>query len=189
MRPGVLTNPGTSKNTPFTTEASAKPVVEPIAVQTFTNGLWDQSAAYLVKSRNPKTLTAAFSDALEVQLHAYPKCAMWAKGSYKSPFSRETVEVTIAWDVVTTTMVTATITRTTMEMVATIDHNKTAMVIGVTRIIMVIATTTAMTEIRTTTVVNIKETTTTATIIAEQMRTWLKNHSRRNSNNPVKMRT
>ncbi|XP_065073982.1 myb-like protein P [Ochlerotatus camptorhynchus] len=75
-----------SKGVPFTTEASAKPVVEPIAVQTFINGLKDQSAAYLVKSRNPKTLTAAISDALEVQPHASAESAMWAQGGYQPPF-------------------------------------------------------------------------------------------------------
>lgn len=74
-----------SKGAPFTTEVSAKPVVEPIAIQTFINGLRDQSAAYLVKSRNPKTLTAAISDALEVQPQSSSEHTFWAQGSSRSP--------------------------------------------------------------------------------------------------------
>ncbi|XP_058064970.1 splicing regulatory glutamine/lysine-rich protein 1-like [Anopheles bellator] len=58
---------------------SAKPVVEPIAIHTFITGLKDQSAAFLVKARNPKTLNAAISDALEVQLQAVPETALWAQ--------------------------------------------------------------------------------------------------------------
>lgn len=74
-----------SKGAPFTTEVSAKPVVEPIAIQTFINGLRDQSAAYLVKSRNPKTLTAAISDALEVQPQSSSENTFWAQGKSRPP--------------------------------------------------------------------------------------------------------
>ncbi|XP_055528059.1 putative uncharacterized protein DDB_G0282499 [Wyeomyia smithii] len=76
-----------SKGPPFTTEASARPVVEPIAVHTFINGLRDKSAAYLVKSRNPKTLTLAISDALEVQPQSSTEPAFWAQGNRVPHFS------------------------------------------------------------------------------------------------------
>ncbi|XP_058827894.1 rho GTPase-activating protein gacV-like [Topomyia yanbarensis] len=77
-----------SKGPPFTTEASAMPVVEPIAIHTVINGLKDQSAAYLVKSRNPKTLVGAISDALEVQpSSSSSEPVFWALGRYQNSFS------------------------------------------------------------------------------------------------------
>ncbi|XP_058827955.1 chitotriosidase-1-like [Topomyia yanbarensis] len=64
------------------------PVVEPIAIHTFINGLKDQSAAYLVKSRNLKTLVGALSDALEVQPSSSSfEPVFWARGRYQNSFS------------------------------------------------------------------------------------------------------
>lgn len=52
----------------FASEAAAANIVEPIAVQAFTNGLKDPATKFFIKARNPATLNKAISDALECQV-------------------------------------------------------------------------------------------------------------------------
>lgn len=49
----------------FQNEAAAVNIVEPIAVQSFIDGLKDPSTRFFLKARNPLTLNKAISDALE----------------------------------------------------------------------------------------------------------------------------
>lgn len=51
----------------FAHEAAAVNIVEPIAVQSFIDGLKDPSTKFFLKARNPTTLNKAISDALECQ--------------------------------------------------------------------------------------------------------------------------
>lgn len=51
----------------FANEAAAVNIVEPIAVQSFIDGLKDPSTKFFLKARNPPTLNKAISDALECQ--------------------------------------------------------------------------------------------------------------------------
>lgn len=50
----------------FDNEATAAPIVQPIAVNAFTTGLHDAQTSFFIKARNPTNLTKAISDALEV---------------------------------------------------------------------------------------------------------------------------
>ncbi|EDS43275.1 conserved hypothetical protein [Culex quinquefasciatus] len=69
----------------FPTEAATRPIVEPIAVEAFINGLKDQSKVLQMRSRNPETLTKALSDALEIHAQPMPEEVMWTYASYSNP--------------------------------------------------------------------------------------------------------
>ncbi|EDS28179.1 conserved hypothetical protein [Culex quinquefasciatus] len=69
----------------FPTEAATRPIVEPIAVEAFINGLKDQSRVLQMRSRNPETLTKALSDALEIHAQPMPEEVMWTYASYSNP--------------------------------------------------------------------------------------------------------
>lgn len=51
----------------FASEAAATNIVEPIAIQSFINGLRDPATKFFLKARNPPTCNRAISDALEWQ--------------------------------------------------------------------------------------------------------------------------
>lgn len=71
-----------SKGT-FPTEAASYPIVQPIAVSTFINGLKDHNTAFLTLSRNPETLPSAISHALELQNNSVQESVLWAQtGQY-----------------------------------------------------------------------------------------------------------
>ena len=53
-------------NNTFPSEAAAESIVQPIAVNAFINGLKNPQTAFFLRARNPTTLNAAISDALEV---------------------------------------------------------------------------------------------------------------------------
>ena len=63
----------------FATEAAANPIVQTAAVMTFINGLNNRNAAFLTLSRNPKTLTAAVSTALEVNQNVDQESVFWTQ--------------------------------------------------------------------------------------------------------------
>lgn len=71
----------------FLTEAAANPIVQPIAVNTFINGLSNRNAAFLTLSRNPNCLTSAVSTALEVNEKVDQESAFWAQGNYNSSYN------------------------------------------------------------------------------------------------------
>lgn len=71
----------------FPTEAAANPIVQPIAVNTFINGLSNRNAAFLTLSRNPNSLTSAVSTALEVNEKVDQESAFWAQGNHNANYN------------------------------------------------------------------------------------------------------
>ena len=72
-----------SKGT-FNDEAAADAIVQPVAVKSFINGLKDPKAQFFLKARNPKTLTKAISDALEVT-NKEDESVMWLQAGSSRP--------------------------------------------------------------------------------------------------------